>query len=451
MTEFDPDTGLVLSSTEDIYHDAQLGTEDTQQPPEDTQPDDPTDDKPSARPGWINKKLILTIAACLVAVIVVVGLVSPDKKSKKKTDEQMASELVAPDFYVSPVYEKEKTPAPEPIQEEPLYLTPPPEKPRQTTVSSSSPATVPVVNDGDIRANNASMIPVIQGRLLGQERATTSQNGIGDVLSSIGNSGGQMSQDQYVASRLSALAGLGGTTQSASSLPANGTTYQDQNMQGNKSSFYETGREEEAVGGFVGENTLWNGSVIPGVLITGINTDLPGDIQARVTENIYDSLTGKKLLIPQGSILIASYNASISFAQSRVQIAWNTLIRPDGYQLSLGNMNGVDAQGYSGTKGKVDEHLFQYVKAAGIISAFTIVNGEFAQAVAGTTNQSLQNLMTANQGVVNQLGANIIDRTLNIQPTLTVKSGTKINIMLNKNIQLPPLEDYPVKKAYKRK
>jgi type IV secretion system protein VirB10 len=114
-------------------------------------------------------------------------------------------------------------------------------------------------------------------------------------------------------------------------------------------------------------------------------------------------------------------------------------------------MNGVDAQGYSGTKGKVDEHLFQYVKAAGIISAFTIVNGEFAQAVAGTTNQSLQNLMTANQGVVNQLGANIIDRTLNIQPTLTVKSGTKINIMLNKNIQLPPLEDYPVKKAYKRK
>ena len=187
------------------------------------------------------------------------------------------------------------------------------------------------------------------------------------------------------------------------------------------------------------------------MLITGINTDLPGDIQARVTENIYDSLTGTKLLIPQGSILIASYNSSVSFAQERVQIAWNTLIRPDGYQVSLGNMNGVDAQGYSGTKGKVDEHLFQYVKAMGIISAFTLVNGEFAASMKTTQNETAQNLIAANQNVVNQLGAKIIDRTMNIQPTLSVKSGTKINIMLNKNIRLPPIADYPVQSAYKRK
>ena len=147
-------------------------------------------------------------------------------------------------------------------------------------------------------------------------------------------------------------------------------SYNEQNMQDNKQSFYASGRNDEATGGFW-IDTLWNGSIIPGVLIT---ESIPtfGDIQARVTENIYDSLTGKKLLIPQGSVLIASYNSSVSFAQKRVQIAWNTLIRPDGYQLSLGNMNGVDAEGYSGTQGKVDEHLFQYVKAAGIISAFTI-------------------------------------------------------------------------------
>jgi type IV secretion system protein VirB10 len=255
--------------------------------------------------------------------------------------------------------------------------------------------------------------------------------------------------------RLSAL-GAGAYNSPANALPppagmGGSTSYETQNMQANKQAFYTEGRGGETGGLFIGEDSVWNGTIVPAVLITGINTDLPGDVQARVTTNIFDSLTGKKLLIPQGTVLIASYNSSVSFAQERVQIAWNTLIRPDGYQVELGNMNGVDRRGFSGTRGQINDHLFQYVKAAGIISAFTLLNGEISYNSASANNPALQNLIATNQGVVNQLSAEIINRALDIQPTLTVKNGTQVNVMINKNIRLPPLKDYPVSGTYRRR
>jgi type IV secretion system protein VirB10 len=263
-----------------------------------------------------------------------------------------------------------------------------------------------------------------------------------------------LSSDDYIRERLSALGSLYGSGETPARPPAGlagGTSYESQNMQDNKQAFYSEGRDGAVSGLFIGEDTIWNGTIIPAVLITGINTDLPGDVQARVTANIYDSLTGKKLLIPQGTILIAAYNSSVSFAQSRVQIAWNTLIRPDGYQAALGNMNAADRRGFSGARGQVNDHLFQYVKAAGIIAAFTLLNGEISYAGAASNNPGLQNLIAANQGVVNQLSAGVINRALDIQPTLRVRNGTQINVMVNKNIRLPPLEDYRTAGIYRRK
>ena len=457
MSEYDDETGLVLSDEDEIAREAALND------------DEPMDDSPHVGEDGaegsekektektqivprINKKLILLVAGALASVFVVVSIMRPDSKKKVDDDSAEASELNVPDFSVpARVYEKEEPKQAEPATpvERPVYVQPKTESKPQ---ASSGKATR--IADSDMEANNSALIPTIQGRLMGQQSAPMgyitpgSAEGAYYQASSMG--GTPMNQDEYTASRLASLGDLVGSGSSGTAQNSGGASYQEQNMQGNKQSFYSSGREDEATGQFIGTDTLWSGSMIPGVLITGINTDLPGDIQARVTENIYDSLTGRKLLVPQGSILIASYNSSVSFAQSRVQIAWNTLIRPDGYQVSLGNMTGVDAQGYSGTKGKVDEHLFQYVKAAGIISAFTIVNGEFAASMATTTNTTAQNLIAANQNVANQLGANIIERTLNIQPTLTVKSGTKINIMLNKNVYLPPIDPPPVKTAYKR-
>jgi Type IV secretory pathway, VirB10 components len=452
MSEYDEETGLVLSDEDEIVKEASIEEKEDQSSdtPEETEPEEKKQKAPR-----INKKLLLMIAAGLVSTLVIVSLIHPGEKKAKSKDDAIASEISVPDFSTTRrIYEApEETPAEPEKTPQPVYMAPPRQTQQEPPPKEVVSNTVSGPDESELRAYSAPMIPAVQGRLLGQQvQASYSldqggSNPVGKAMSALGN----MGQDEYTASRLSALGGLGGGEAAGSGLSNNGNNYHEQNMQDNKQTFYDSGRDDDVTGEFIGSDTLWNGSVIPGVLITGINTDLPGDIQARVTENIHDSLTGEKLLIPQGSILIASYNSSVSFAQSRVQIAWNTLIRPDGFQISLGNMNGIDAQGYSGTKGRVDEHIFQYVKAAGIISAFTILNGEFAASMAGTTNDSLKGILAANQGVVNQMSEHIIERTLDVQPTLRVKSGTKINIMLNKNIRLPPIEDYPVTSAYKRK
>jgi type IV secretory pathway VirB10-like protein len=228
--------------------------------------------------------------------------------------------------------------------------------------------------------------------------------------------------------------------------------YEAQNMQGGKQEFYDTGGGGGGGGVirggyYIGEDTLWNGTIIPAVLVTGINTDLPGEALARVSQNIYDSLTGKHLLIPQGTILMARYNSSVSYAQGRVQIIWNTLTRPDGYQIELGGMNGVDERGMSGQRGEYHENWFQYLKAAGIITMFTLANGEMTRAAGASVNSDVA---AANQNVVNQLSGNITARALNIQPTITVKSGEKINVMLNKAVYLPPVDGYKPTERYRR-
>jgi type IV secretory pathway VirB10-like protein len=227
--------------------------------------------------------------------------------------------------------------------------------------------------------------------------------------------------------------------------------YEAQNMQSDKQEFYDTGGGGGGGlvngGYYLGEDTLWNGVIIPAVLVTGINTDLPGEVMARVSQNVYDSLTGKHLLIPKGTILMARYNSSVSYAQGRVQIIWNTLTRPDGYQVELGGMNGVDERGMSGQRGEYHENWFQYLKAAGIITMFTLANGEMSRAAGASVNSDVA---AANQNIVNQLAGNITARALNIQPTITVKSGEKINVMLNKAVYLPPVEGYKPAERYRR-
>jgi type IV secretory pathway VirB10-like protein len=230
--------------------------------------------------------------------------------------------------------------------------------------------------------------------------------------------------------------------------------YAAQNNQANKSTFYNNASSGGGVisGNYLPADILWIGTIVPAVLETAINTDLPGNVIARVTQNIYDSHTGKKLLLPQGAILIAKYNSSISYAQSRVQIVWDLLIRPDGYQLELQGMNGVDAKGMAGLKAKYHENWFEYVKAAGIISMFSVANAKMAEEAAKyASNDMAGAVVSQNAQFMNQVGGGIIGRAMNIQPTLTVESGTKINIMLNKNVYLPPMDAIPVTQKYELK
>jgi type IV secretion system protein VirB10 len=409
---------------------------------------------------WINRRFIFMALAVVAAITVLISLIGPGKAGRKKTEPaRNAPDTAVPDFgdYRERAYRAgAEPPTPDALREDPPEEEPPPfyppPPPRTQQRQPETPASGPVRDfaaEAEYAARVSPLLPPVQGRLLGMSPVEyTTMARVQD---------GPLSPEEYMRDRLSALYGSGGMpagTLAAGMPPGGGeesSSYERQNMQENKQAFYSEGRGGTITGSFIGEDTVWNGTVIPAVLITGINTDLPGDVQARVTANIYDSLTGKKLLIPQGTILIASYNSSVSFAQSRVQVAWNTLIRPDGYQAELGNMNAVDRRGFSGTRGQINDHLFQYVKAAGIISAFTLLNGEISYNTAAVNNPGLQNLIAANQGVVNQFGAGVINRALDIQPTLRVKNGEQINVMVNKNIWLPPLKDYSAPGPYRRR
>ena len=228
-----------------------------------------------------------------------------------------------------------------------------------------------------------------------------------------------------------------------------GSSYDMQNNQANKQAFYSGETGGAVSGNFLPPNILWIGTVIPAVLVTAINTDLPGNIIARVTQNIYDSRTGRNLLIPQGTLLVAQYNSSVSYAQRRIQVAWDILIRPDGYQIELEGMNGVDARGMAGLKAVYRENWFEYVKAAGIISMFSLLNGVMAEQVARFgTDEMAAALVASNAEFIRDIGGNLISRALDIQPTLTLESGSVINVMLNKNVFLPPVRDNPVTERY---
>jgi type IV secretion system protein VirB10 len=231
---------------------------------------------------------------------------------------------------------------------------------------------------------------------------------------------------------------------------ANADSYTRQNDQSGKMQFYNQDRENAGNGTWLGPNTLWQGTIFEATLTSNINTDLPGEATAWVTKNIYSSLDGRYLLIPQNSRLFGTYNSSISYSQSRVQVGWHTLIRPDGYMVNLGAMQAADAQGAAGIKGFINDHPFQYLKALALLSAFNILNVEFGSTIESTQNQYVQNVMANSQEIANTLGSKLIDRALDVQPTITIKAGMKINIVVNTNLVLPPLPPYEVNMPYHR-
>jgi len=180
------------------------------------------------------------------------------------------------------------------------------------------------------------------------------------------------------------------------------------------------------------------GSVIAAALVTGIRSDLPGQITAQVTQNVYDSPTGRILLIPQGSKLIGVYDSSVSFGQSRVLLAWTRLILPDGRSMALERQPGADAAGYAGLEDGVNNHWGKLFKAA-LLSTVLSVGSE-----AGTS-QSENNLAQAlRAGAANgfsQAGQQIVERELNIQPTLTIRPGYPLRVLVERDLVLESAGD----------
>jgi len=217
-----------------------------------------------------------------------------------------------------------------------------------------------------------------------------------------------------------------------------------QNRQNQKEAFLKAGSTETRNSGNLqmpaSPYQVMAGTVIAGALVTGIKSDLPGDVIATVTEPVYDTATGKILLIPQGSRILGKYNSQVSYGQSRVQVVWNRVILPDTSSLTLDNLVGTDPAGYAGLEDDVDWHWKRIVAGA----VLTTLLGVGAELAAPENRQDGNRIVVAGrdsaQDSINQVGQEMTRRNLNIQPTLTTRPGLPVRIIVNRDFVLRPYQ-----------
>jgi type IV secretory pathway VirB10-like protein len=180
------------------------------------------------------------------------------------------------------------------------------------------------------------------------------------------------------------------------------------------------------------------GTVIPGALITGIRSDLPGQITAQVTENVYDTPSGRLLLVPQGARLIGTYDSQIAFGQSRVLLVWTRLIMPNGRSIVLERQPGADSGGYAGLEDEVDNHWGALFKAALLSTLLAVGSEAGAGSDSGNNGDIIQALRRGSSDSFNRTGQKIVERNLNIQPTLTIRPGFPVRVIVNRDLVLEP-------------
>jgi type IV secretion system protein VirB10 len=177
------------------------------------------------------------------------------------------------------------------------------------------------------------------------------------------------------------------------------------------------------------------GSIIAGSLLTGINSDLPGEVTAQITEDVYDTVTGRTLLIPHGARLIGTYDSVVAFGQSRALLVWQRIIMPDGSSIQIDNLPATDAAGYSGLEDQADYHTWQLLKGV-VLSTVLGVGG---QVTFGSQNSNLvEAIRQSTQESTNQAGQRIVEKNLNIQPTITVRPGWPLRVVVHKDLVLRP-------------
>ncbi|RLK57612.1 type IV secretion system protein VirB10 [Stenotrophomonas rhizophila] len=229
---------------------------------------------------------------------------------------------------------------------------------------------------------------------------------------------------------------------STAAQPADPTAVQ--NRQDQKEAFQKTGTAKTRNSGNLqmpaSPYQVMAGTVIAGALVTGIKSDLPGDVIATVTEPVYDTATGRFLLIPQGSRILGRYNSQVSYGQSRVQVVWNRIILPDTSSLTLDNLVGADPAGYAGLEDNVDYHWGRIFAGA----ALTTLLGVGAELAAPENRQNGDRVIIAGrdsaQDSINQVGQEITRRNMNIQPTLTERPGLPVRIIANRDLVLRPYQ-----------
>lgn len=244
------------------------------------------------------------------------------------------------------------------------------------------------------------------------------------------------------ASALAAFDPLAAGPASVASQPADPTAVQ--NRQDQKEAFLKGGSTETRNSGNLAlpasPYQVMAGTAIAGALVTGIKSDLPGDVIATVTEPVFDTATGELLLIPQGSRILGRYNSQVSYGQSRVQVVWNRVILPDTSSLTLDNLVGTDPAGYAGLEDDMDWHWDRIVAGA----VLTTLLGVGAELAAPENRQDGDRIVIAGrdsaQDSINQVGQEITRRNMNIQPTLTSRPGLPVRIIVNRDLVLRPYQ-----------
>jgi type IV secretion system protein TrbI len=214
----------------------------------------------------------------------------------------------------------------------------------------------------------------------------------------------------------------------------------DPNAQGNKIAFAGTKSADEVINPHRIQNatspyTLSAGSVIAGSLITGLNSDLPGLVTAQVTENVYDSPTGRILLLPQGARLIGSYDSVVAFGQSRALLVWQRIIMPDGSSIQIDNAPATDASGYAGLADKVDRHTWQLIKG---VALSTLLGVGTELTFGGNESDLVRALRESTQQNASQAGQQLAGKSIGIQPTIKVRPGWPLRIVVHKDLVLRP-------------
>ncbi|MGQ0589516.1 MAG: TrbI/VirB10 family protein [Sphingosinicella sp.] len=177
------------------------------------------------------------------------------------------------------------------------------------------------------------------------------------------------------------------------------------------------------------------GSTISASLLTGLNSDLPGMVVAQVTEPNYDSATGRTLLIPQGARLIGRYNSVVAFGQSRALLVWERLVLPDGTSIALDNAPATDARGYAGLEDRVDFHTWRLLRGIGLSTLL----GVGTQLTFGNSEADLvRALRESAQGNADRAGQRIVERNLDIQPTIRIRPGFPVRVLVHKDLVLRP-------------
>ncbi|MDR1509757.1 MAG: TrbI/VirB10 family protein [Synergistaceae bacterium] len=182
------------------------------------------------------------------------------------------------------------------------------------------------------------------------------------------------------------------------------------------------------------------GTLIPGILISGINSDLPGNVISQVSENVWDTATGKHVLIPKGTRILGVYDSQVTFGQRRVLLVWNRLIFPNGTTLDIAGSPGIDQAGYSGLSGRVNEHWGTMLKSALLASVF-VAGAEIvydSDSSGNSENKSPRDVAAESAaGSIIDMGAKIMNKAADIQPTITIRPGKKMGIFVQQDVVFP--------------